>query len=203
MAFPYIDRLLAKSRFSEAQQVWDDALRKSGVTQKSRSNNLIWNGSFESEILQGGFDWSYPDTPEVRYRIDSGNRMDQLKSLRLTFADANISSWLLSQVVPLPAAGAYRLDFYVRTEQLTTDQLPYIIIQGYPDPAGISTPNRFMPSSAEWSRIAVPFVAGESCHAVQVILRRDKSLKFDNQIKGSMWLDGFAISRQTPVDIRH
>lgn len=195
-AFQYIERLLAKSRFPEARQVWEDALRKSGIALKPASENLVWNGSFEREILQGGFDWRYPDIPEVRIRIDSSNRIHELKTLRLTFEDANISSWLLNQIVLLPAAGSYKLDFYVRTEKLTTDQLPYIAIQGFPDPAGASAPNSIVPSSADWSRIAVPFTVGESCRAVELILRRDKSQKFDNQIKGTMWLDGFSIKRQ-------
>lgn len=194
--FPYIDRLFAKSRFQEARQVWNDALRKSGTGRISGSGNLVCNGSFEYEILRGGFDWRYPDIPEVQFQVDSRNRMDQLKSLKLTFGDANISLSLLSQIIPVPEPGNYQLDCYVRTQELTTDQLPYLTIHGFPDAASAAAANATVPSSTEWIKVTIPFTVNANCRAVELVLRRDGSLKFDNQIKGSMWLDGIVMSRQ-------
>ncbi|HTY62202.1 MAG TPA: hypothetical protein VMG30_08070 [Acidobacteriota bacterium] len=46
--------------------------------------------------------------------------MDKLKSLRVTFGDVNLASSFLYQIVPVPEPGEYQLDFYLRTDNLTT-----------------------------------------------------------------------------------
>ncbi len=209
VAFGYIDRLLASDRIADALVIWDGALRKAGfgpadTRLKTRaynlrepdSGNLIWNGSFEQEILRGGFDWRFPDTAEARFQIDAANRMQKLKSLKLVFGDVNLASVLLSQIVPIMEPGSYKLDFYLRTDSLTTDQLPYLTIQGFPDASVVSARTKAFPSTASWSKVTVPFMAGSSCKAIQLSLRRDRSAKFDNQIKGTLWLDGFVLNRQ-------
>jgi tetratricopeptide (TPR) repeat protein len=146
-AFFYIDHLLARSRIAEALHAWNSILRKtrSGLedmrqretagTSESKVENLIWNGSFENEILGGGFDWRYQDTPGIQFRIDTTNRMDGLKSLQVQFGDVNVSSVYFFQIVPILEPGPHQLDFYLRTEGLTTDQMPYVAIQGYRDAA--------------------------------------------------------------------
>jgi tetratricopeptide (TPR) repeat protein len=210
--FRYIDRLLAKNLTIEALQVWDTALRKtrSGLTDtriyeyhsgkpESVSQNMIWNGSFENEILLGGFDWRYdPNLNGVRFHVDSGNRIDKLKSLQVIFGDVNISSNFLTQIIPVKKAGRYRLEFLLRTEGLTTDQMPYLQIAGYPDSTGASGRSDFFPPSTSWSKLAFVFEVKHGCSAVQLSLCRDQSLKFDNQIKGSLWMDGFILKPQEP-----
>ena len=196
LVFAYIDRLLAHGRTAEAKKVWEEAIRKSGFAREPKSENLVWNGSFENEILRGGLDWRYPETTDVRFRVDSGSRMDKLRSLHITFGEANISSGFLSQIVPIPKPGRYTLGFYVRTEGLTTDQLPYAAIQGYPDPAGTSARSACVSPSEGWSKVSIPFTVSENCRAIELVLRRDRSSRFDCQIKGSMWLDGFVIGAQ-------
>lgn len=205
-SFAYIDRLLAKSRAEEAVRVWDKALQKAGTglydTRVAKEGtggptssppNLVWNGSFEHEILRGGFDWRYPDMREVQIQIDLNNRMEGLKCLRVTFGGLNIGFAHLSQIVPIPSPGSYVLEFYLRTEGLTTDQTPYLSIQGYPVASGASLRTELFPESTQWKKISLPFAVKDNCKAVQLTLRRDPSSKFDNQIKGSLWLDGFSI----------
>ena len=117
-SFRYIDRLLAKNRVEEAERVWDEALQKAGsglrdtriITQEPRAGgsgplNLVWNGSFENEILQGGFDWRFPDLRDVQFASDLNNCMEGLKCLRVTFGGANIRFSHLSQIVPIPCSG--------------------------------------------------------------------------------------------------
>jgi tetratricopeptide (TPR) repeat protein len=211
--FGYLDRLLSLNRVSEALQVWDNSLRKAQLglvdfrqqnnapnSEQSNSGNMVWNGSFENEILQGGFDWRYPVTPEVSFQIDSGDRMDNLKSLHATFGDANISSIFLSQIVPLTGPGRYQLNFYLKTKDLTTDQLPYLSIDGFPDAALASARSDFFPATTSWSIVSVPFIANHGCKAVKLSLQRNRSAKFDNQIKGTLWLDGFVLRKQEDLD---
>ena len=207
-AFSYIDKLLARENVDEALGIWDDILRKarSGLSDNRKTafmpgsrlkntENLIWNGSFENEILRGGFDWRYNDTPTVQYRIDTANRMQGLKSLRLTFQEENVASGFLYQIVPVPEPGSYQMDVFLRTDGLTTDQLPFLSVQGYPNASGASARSDFFKPSAEWSKLSLPFDVQPRCKAIMVLLLRNKSSKFDNAIKGSLWLDGFSLRK--------
>ena len=202
-AFNYIYHLLAKSRVNEALQVWDGILRKTGSGLSvnrwkgaDAGQNLVWNGSFENEILQGGLDWRYRDLPELKFQIDIENRMAGLKSLRADFGNANISGENLYQIVPIMSPGDYVLDFYIKTKDLTTDQMPYLLIQGYPEPGCASAQSSFFPSTTSWIKLSLPFIAKEGCKAVRLSLMRNKSIKIDNRINGSLWLDEIAILSQ-------
>jgi hypothetical protein len=44
-----------------------------------------------------------------------------------------------------------------------------------------------------WQEFTVSFTA--SSELVQVTLRRDPSRKFDNLLKGKVWLDGFSVTK--------
>jgi len=57
---------------------------------------LEW--SFENEILRA-IDWRYSDLAAVQLQTAMDDRIDGLKSLRLTFGGTNIDAWYLSQIV--------------------------------------------------------------------------------------------------------
>jgi len=206
--FNFIDRMLSANRIQDALKIWDDALRK-GLTglsdprcreyasplEKPATASPIWNGSFENEILQGGFDWRFPTRHDIRFRTDTAIRLKDLKSLRVTFEGENISSGYLYQIVPIPSPGRYTLDFFIKTDGLTTGNLPYILITGYPDSKNVSARSSSFPSTTDWIRVSVPFSTDSKCGAVRLSLRRDISGKLDNRIKGTLWLDGFSIRR--------
>jgi hypothetical protein len=168
-------------------------LKQEPAGRPADSPNLVWNGSFEDKILQGGFDWRYPGIQDVQFQVVLNKGMEGSNSLKVTFGDTNISFSHLSQIIPIPSPGNYVLDFYFRTEGLTTDQTPYILIQGYPEGSGASLRTDHFPGSTGWKKMSCPFVVKESCKAIQFILRRDPSSKFDNRIKGSLWLDRISI----------
>jgi tetratricopeptide (TPR) repeat protein len=202
-AFSYVNHLLAKNRVNEALRVWDEILRKAGSGMSDNrwkgadaSQNLVWNGSFENEVLRGGLDWIYQDVPELKFQIDVENRMDGLKSLRVDFGNANISAGNLYQIVPIMSPGGYVLDFHIQTKELTTDQMPYLSIKGYPDPGCASAQSGFFPSTTSWIKLSFPFTVKVGCKAVRLSLMRNRSTKFDNRINGSLWLDEIAIRSQ-------
>jgi len=211
IAFSYIDKLLAKSRVEDAVRVWNEALRKAGINADDNrfvrdgegvrpsesSTNLVWNGSFETDILGGGFDWRNPETPGVRYESDLTARIDGLRSLKLVFdGTTNIDSWHPRQIVPTLAPGNYLLEFCVKCAGITTDQRPYFVVQGFPDAQGAGGRSEPFPENSEWRKYSVPFVVKPGTRAVELVLRRGRSQKFDNLIKGSLWLDNVSVRHQ-------
>jgi tetratricopeptide (TPR) repeat protein len=211
-SFLLIDRLLAMSRFEDSLRIWDDTLVKAGTglrdqrfegkKQAAESLNLIWNGSFESEIRRGGLDWRLADIPESKITLDLQDRIEGLKSLKISFSGANLGSALLSEILPVFTPGRYVFTYHVRTQGLTTDQTPYFQIQGFPDPSGAGARAEMLPAEAAWKRVSIPFEIGPGCRGLQVLLRRDVSGKFDNLLKGTLWLDGISIRKETAIASR-
>jgi hypothetical protein len=147
-------------------------------------------------MIRGGFDWRYPaDSPEMQFNVDLGNRVEGLKSLRIRFGGVNLSFAHLSHIIPVFEPGMYDLSFYLRADGLTTDQTPYFSIQGYSDASCAAGGSGKFPATSAWSKVSVPFEVKEGCKAIQLTLKRDPSKKFDNKLKGTLWLDGIAIYR--------
>jgi tetratricopeptide (TPR) repeat protein len=209
-AFGLIDRLLAINRVEDALLVWKEALQKAnesstdsrfvwegaGIRPAEPPVNLVWNGSFEDQILRGGFDWRYSSTDEVEFAIDMNDKIDGLKSLRLTFGGTNIDLSNLRQIVPVLVPGSYLLEFYAKTENLTTDQRPYIVIQGVPEMQAVTLKTEFFPESSPWQKYSFPFTVKAGAKALEIVLWRNPSGKFDNRLKGSLWLDEVSIRSQ-------
>jgi tetratricopeptide (TPR) repeat protein len=207
LVFPYIDALLAKNRIEEASGVWVESWDKNAlhngellVGQKLAVNsrtdptvNLVWNGSFENQILDGGFDWRRQETDEANVQIDEAVHVDGLRSLKVTFNNTNIDFSHLSQILPTPSAGNYWLQYYLKTQNLTTDQRPYFVIESFPRSQGIIMQTESFPSLSSWKRYSFAFKVNPDTKAVKLSLRRSPSEKFDSQIQGLLWLDDVAI----------
>lgn len=205
--FRYIDGLLEKARVPDALQVWAEALQKAGtdmrdsrltgIHTKTGRTNLIWNGSFEDDLLQGGFDWRFTETKDYRFQIDLDNCRVGTRCLHLTFDNSNSSFAHLSQIVPIPEPGSYTLEFSIRSERLTADQMPYFTIQEFPEARDTTQRTPSVLPSTTWQEETVPFSVGPNCHAVLITLRRNPSPNINDHLKGLLWLDGIAIYRSS------
>jgi hypothetical protein len=49
--------------------------------------------------------------------------------------------------------------------------------------------------SNEWRLLEKAFVVGRGTRLIEVQLSREPSLKFDNKIRGRLWLDSFTLER--------
>ena len=62
---PYLEKLLAAGHYHEAAGVWTYTVRQNGLDKRSGSDgsNLVFNGGFEQEPLNAGFDWRFAQQP--------------------------------------------------------------------------------------------------------------------------------------------
>jgi tetratricopeptide (TPR) repeat protein len=64
-AKPYLERLLAGGHYPQATEVWQYLLRTGAITKApdAEPTNLVFNGGFEQEPLNAGFDWRIHEQP--------------------------------------------------------------------------------------------------------------------------------------------
>ena len=203
-AFPLLKMLMQEGRLREAKKVWREALWVSGSLEREMStaegNSLIWNGGFEQDLANGGFGWRQQRAPGARFDFDhtmlrSGNR-----SLRITFeGTTNLNFLHLIQYVPVEPQRTYRLEAFLRTEGISTDSGVRLHISDFPPTAalGILTPD--LRGSQPWSLQEAEFTTGRNTRLLRITLRRLPSRKFDNKIRGTVWIDDVSV---VPVDRR-
>ena len=200
-SFPYVQRLLDRGDAAGAVQVWEETARKAGMdidnqTRRDGPLNLVWNSSFEREVVHGGFDWRFPADPaDVRFQLDVSRQTEGARSLRITFKGTNIRFSHLQKTVPVLEQGRYQLQYSLRTQDLGSDEQPYFQIECFPRSSGARLSRKQFPRSSEWTRHTEEFSVEEGCQTVRLILCRDPSTQFTNELRGSLWLDQVTIHK--------
>jgi hypothetical protein len=189
----YLDKLIAARRPAEAWQVWEDLRSKGAIGQLEHptDQNLVINGDFEQEALNLGFDWRILPAPDTYAGIDSTHHHSASHSLLVQFSGkGNINYENAFQWVRVSPGRSYRLSAFLRTEGITTDSGPRLMVQDAYDPKALSKVSEDLEgSSAGWNQVMLDFKTGPRTEWLFVGLVRLPSTKLDNQIAGRVWLD--------------
>jgi len=126
LAFPYFRLLLAKQEISAAQTAWQQAATVNHSLQPylPSPENLVVNGGFEENVLNGGFDWWYQSNPHAALAIDTSEFSSGTRSLSITFDGQNPGEAGISQFVPVKPNTDYEFTAQYRAEELDTASGP-------------------------------------------------------------------------------
>ena len=194
-AFPLMDMLIGAGHADDAQTVWKQALLAAGIPAKTDpGGSLIWNGGFEQELLNGGFDWRVTPVDGAGMGWDEQIVHSGRRSLRVDFdGTANLDFQNVWQYVPVQPAMRYRFRAFFRTEDLSTDSGIRFEIR---DVSHAGIPARFTPNlvgTQPWAEEDAEFTTGSDTKLLQVVLRRTPSRKLGNKIRGTAWVDNVAL----------
>ena len=190
---PWIRFLVVQGRPEDAATVWqqltdiDPELRE-----YSSEGNLVLNGGFEHDLLDGGFDWQFPTSPEVNFALDTTQLYGGTRSLRVTFPGWPVRDTGMLQWVVVKADRTYSLSAYVRSEELLTSSGPrFEIIDGL-------TQKRLFLSddilgSNSWMKIGRDFHTGPQTRLIVLRVVREPA---DSAIKGQLWIDNVSVTEQ-------
>jgi O-antigen ligase len=180
----YVDFLVSRGRTSEA---WEVFLGETGEPPRPVLPE-VFNGSFERETLNGGFDWRYAPPGRTEVRRDTTQSRDGGASLLIRFrGEENLDYRGVSHWLAVEEGQAYELTFWMRTEGISTDRGVYVEVDGQTSPPVLGT--------TFWEQFRIPFRA--SGDLVTIRVRRDPSRRFDNLLSGRVWLDLFELA-ETP-----
>jgi len=177
--FSYVEYLIALNKPHEA---WD--VFASGLPAAS-GNPPIFNGNFDSEPMNGGFDWRFSSSDDAEVRRDTTTVKSGMASLLVTFSGKQNPNYADAwHYIPLDKGKNYVLKFWMKTDSISTNEGMYMSVDGKTSEKQLGT--------TYWQEFSIPFTA--TSDLVRVTLRRDASRKFDNLLKGKVWLDGFTIT---------
>jgi O-antigen ligase len=196
VANEYIEFLMRTVNPEAAVQAW--ALyaggRSNGLEEGFPESNRVFNGDFESDSTRCRFDWRIDPRQGTAIDFDADVRHSGRRALRVRFDGttnvADIGVW--QQVFLEP--GRYRFRAYVRTENVSTNEGVAFRVLYDDSPKQLDMTTESFKGSNEWTLVERVFDAPPEGGLVTVILARKPSLKFDNLIRGTAWIDQVEIT---------
>ena len=196
-AFPLLDELTVQRRIEEARRVWQQALESAGLTGHGfPGESLVWDGGFEGEFSNGGFGWRQQDVAGADFDFDSETRHSGARALRVTFdGTANLDFYHLFQFVPVEPRTRYHFTTWLRPQGISTDSGIRFAIFDSPNAAALHLLTSDLVGTEDWVLLEADFTTGPETRLVEIALRRLPSRKFDNQIRGTVWVDDVSLNR--------
>ncbi len=197
-AIDLINDLLDEGRISQAHQVWQEALRRSAWPDDTNNTSVLFNGAFEHDFLNGGFDWRELPFSGVSYDLDSSVMHSGHQSLRITFdGSANINFQHIFQYVYAAPHQRYRFLAYVRTAGISSGNgIQFDIFDPrHPETLQVLTPA--LAGTNGWTSMRVDFESGPDTQMLEILLRCAPGPPFDNQPRGTVWVDDLSLTPMT------
>jgi tetratricopeptide (TPR) repeat protein len=181
---------------------WDIARHLWAVVVGADPNQvpLVWNGGFENPLQKSlnQFDWQFERGAYTNIRIDSSGHASS-RSLKIEFRgrDTTKLDREVTQQIVLRSPGRYRLECWVRTEQLDTPEGPRIVVSNQSSGEWIAASAPIGAGTADWRAVAFDFTApADKSGSVLLTLsvKRKPRFSFDEPTRGTIWLDDFSVN---------
>lgn len=186
-AAEYVNYLLGDRQYDAAARAWSKYLGKRRTDYLQ--SNYLYNGGFEFAPTGAMLDWRIRRAGGVEVARDSSVRRSGGWSLRLRFEGKENVNYGHTSQTAVVGPGRHYLEADVRTEELTTDQGVGFRIFDPEAPARLDVRTENLTGTTDWRRVGTDVVVPSGTKLVEVQLTRRPSLKIDNKIAGTAWVD--------------
>jgi len=191
LAGEYTDVLLKRRNYEGAARVWRGQFE--GVEPQQTQADWAFNGDFERDFTGCRLDWRIEPAKGAEAALDRGVAYSGARSLRIRFdGTENVDYRHVSEAVLLKP-GRYRLQAYVRAEDLTTDEGVGLRIVDPESPARLDVSTPSVSGTSDWKKVEAVFNVPSHVGLAELQVVRRPSLKFDNLIAGAAWVDAVAL----------
>jgi len=194
-ALNLVNDAISAGRADDARKVWQQALKISGWPRDAEmQSSLIFNGGFEHDLANGGFDWREQESPDASYAFDTEVAHSGSRSLRVSFSGrSNLDFQHVVQYVAVEPAHHYKFSAYLKSVGVSTDSGVRFLISDPVHPALRQVFTEGVTGSQTWTRIEAEVLVGPDTRLLCVALRRTPSSKLDNKLKGTVWVDDVSL----------
>jgi hypothetical protein len=158
----------------------------------------ISNPGFEDDIGATTFEWKVRSVAQAPIGFDPAVKHGGARSLRVAFKSPSALAFSnISQTVVVEPGQAYRLEFYVRTDDLKSGGTPLLEVLDAADGKTVLAATPALENGTQdWERQTLEFKAPPESEAVLIRVRREKC---DDDavcpIFGLVWYDDFNLQR--------
>ena len=195
--YEYVRYLIEVHRPDAAMSAWEQSADVLGLSAYlPTEDNLVVNGNFSLDVLNGGFDWTYVDRPEVSRVLDPSDFHQGRRSLFLTFEGPGINDAGIQQLIPVHSATTYDFSaYYKSTEFEGAGGVQIVLRDAYTGaPLFASDP---LNDAGFWKEVHSKFTAPNSTTLLVLGIERFPA---GSPIRGKLWLDDFELSPEVSPD---
>ena len=187
--FDYFQFLLNHKDIDEARLVWQQSASRFGLSSylPSRSN-LIVNGDFSLDVLNGGFDWQYDKQRSVTLTLDNSDSHGGGRSLQITFDGPGVTDAGIRQFIAVQPNTRYQFSgYYKNNGELEGAGGPHFTIQDAYTRTVLYDSDE-LKEPGFWKSATGEFTTAADCKLVILHVRR---LPEGSPIRGKLWIDDF------------
>jgi len=196
-ATPLVDALIDLDRMADAREAWREALEAAHWPEgEGKDGSLVFNGGFEHDFANGGYDWREVTTSGVHFDFDSLSAHASSRSLRIQFeGTSNPDFHNLFQYVPVDPGTRYHFSAYLRTEGVSTDRGIGFEIFDPRHPNQVHKVTSEVLGTNPWTHVQADVLTGPETRFLKIAVKRLPSWKFDNKLIGTAWIDDVSLTR--------
>jgi Flp pilus assembly protein TadD len=177
----------------DALHVWQQSANRFGLSNYlPSSHNLIVNGDFNLDILNGGFDWQYRKQPSVTLSLDNGEFHTGRRSLLITFDGPGVSDAGILQFIPVQPNMTYEFSGYYKNGEIEGAGGPHFSIQDAYTSENLYESDE-LKEAGFWKSVAGELTTGPDTHLLVLHVRREPE---GSPIRGKLWIDDFRLARK-------
>ena len=191
LVFPYFRFLLEQHKVEAAQRAWQQlaSLNPSLQAYLPSRENLIVNGGFEQDVLNGGFDWWYQPGPHATAVLDLTEFHSGRRSLSITFDGQNAADAGVLQFIPVKPNTEYEFSAEYKTKELVSASGPrFAILDAYTNSAYFLGDDLL--DTNPWRLQKTAFKTGQDTNLVLLKIIREPA---GTLIRGKLWIDGLRL----------
>lgn len=186
-------KLLEAKRFTEALSVYNDY-----TEDEPQRVEQILNGGFElDESGDNPFGWQTVGERGVEVSFDEENPHGGRRSLRVNFgATSQVQFNNIKQLIVVEPSTSYRLEFYVRAENLKSLSTPLVAVLDAASGTWLGASQPLALGNSDWQLVKIDFKTPQHAQAVIISTAR-AACPPDNvcPIFGTVWYDDFNLQR--------
>jgi len=188
--YDYLQYLLNHTDVDQARLVWQQAAPRFGLSSYLPTrNNLIVNGDFGLDVLNGGFDWIYQKQRSVTLTLDPSDFHSGHRSLLITFDGPGVDDAGIRQFVAVQPNTTYQFSAYYKSGEIEGAGGPHFTLQDVYTRAVVYDSDE-LKEPGFWKSATGEFTTGENCKLLVLHIRR---LPESSPIRGKLWVDDFRL----------
>jgi tetratricopeptide (TPR) repeat protein len=187
----YLQYLFNHKDVDQARLVWQEAAPRYGLSAYIPSGrNLIVNGDFSLDVLNGGFDWQYDKQQSVTLMLDPSDFHGGHRSLLITFDGPGVTDAGIRQFIAVQPNTAYDFSAYYKNGEIEGAGAPHFTIQDAYT-REILYDSDELKEAGFWKSATGEFTTGADTKLVILHVRR---LPEGSPIRGKLWVDDFRLT---------
>ena len=189
--YEYLQYLLNHKDVDQARLAWQQAAPRFGLSSYVPTrNNLIVNGDFSLDVLNGGFDWQYQKQQSVSLTLDPSDFHVVHRSLQSLFDGPGVVDAGIRQFIVVQPSTTYQFSAYYKNGEIEGAGGPHFTIQDAYTQAVLYDSDE-LKEAGFWKSATGEFTTADDCRLLVLHLRR---LPEGSPIRGKLWVDDFRLA---------